>query len=140
MSWKTIHLGTEGDSFALGGVSVWTTQWKSQGEQPIAAKHPAYPSQEHQLKRYFIQAGGVAHEFAAGEVSPGVWLFAVPVRTSANLVLLHIAAYVTGAAGCFILVRGFEHSLVYAVLGSALVALALAAEWYAKSRQRASVA
>ena len=140
MSWKLLHLGAEGESVLVGGVNVWAEPWKTQGEEDVLAKHPAYPGQEHRLKRYFIEAGGKAHEFAAGEVSSGIWLFLVQSRDAELTVLLRVAAYVVGAAGCFILVRGFGHSPTDIVLGSALLAIALGADWYAKSVRSSSEA
>ena len=140
MSWKPLHLGSEGTPVLIGGVNVWTKEWKTQGEEVVSVKHPAYPGQEHRLGRCFIEAGGTTHEFAAGEVSPGVWLFCTSAGQSENAVLLHLATYAVAAIGCFILVHGFEQSPRYIALGSVLVALALGAEWYAKSKRRASEA
>ena len=140
MSWKFLHIGPEGDSVFVGSVSVWACPWKTQGEEGITVRHPAYPDQEHRLDRYFVEAGGETQEFAAGEVSPGVWLFFTPVKGSENSLLLHVATYFVGAAGCFILIHGFQRSPKYIALGSVLVVIALGAEWYAKSKRRASEA
>ncbi len=122
----------------LGGVNVWAKPWKTQGEAAVLAKHPWYPDQEHRLGRYFIEAGGTTHEFAAGEVSPGVWLFLEQSRDTQHLVLLRVAAYVVGVTGCFILVHGFDQSPTYIALGSALLAIALSSDWYARSRRSSS--
>ena len=140
MSWKPIYLGSEGTPVQIGGVNVWTKKWKTQGEEVVTVFHPAYPSQECRLARYFIEEGNTSHEFAAGEVSPGVWLFCTPQKGSENKLLLHLAAYALAAIGGLILVHGFEQSPKYIALGLALVALGLAAEWYAKSTRRASEA
>jgi len=140
MSWKQLHLGAEGETVLLGGVNVWAASWKTQGEEPVVAKHPSHPEQEHRLSRYFIEADGKVHEFAAGEVSPGVWLFLVPSRNEEHSILLYSIAYLAGTAGCFILIRGFEHSLGYVALGAALVAIALCTARYAKSRGNVSEA
>jgi hypothetical protein len=140
VTWKLLHLGAEGEAVSVGGINVWSAPWKSQGEEPVAAKHPACPGQEHLLKRYFIDAGGKAHEFAAGEVSPGVWLFLIPARDAELFVLVRVAAYILATVGCFILVRGFEHSPTYVALGCALLAIAMGAAWYTKSRRSAGEA
>jgi hypothetical protein len=140
MSWNPIYLGSEGTPVLIGGVNVWTKQWKTQGEAVVSVYHPAYPNQDCRLDRYFIEEGNTSHEFAAGEVSPGVWLFCTPPKGSENKLLLHLAAYASAAAGGLILVHGFEQSPKYLALGSALVALGLAAEWYAKSTRCASKA
>ena len=124
----------------VGGVDVWTRPWKSQGEDPIQVQHPTYPRQQHQLARYFIEAAGKTHEFAAGEVSPGVWLFFTPSRASTNLVLLRVGAYVAAVAGVFILLHGFEQSVTYIALGSTLIAAGLAVDWYARTEHRVSEA
>jgi hypothetical protein len=140
MGWKLIHIGAECETVMIGGVDVWSKQWKTQGEAPIPARHPSHPEQVHSLNRYFIEAGGKAHEFAAGEVSPGVWLFYGPERAAEQLVWLYVAAYGLGIVGCFILIRGFEHSLGYAALGAVLLALAIGVERYAKRLSGASEA
>lgn len=121
-------------------MNVWTSQWKTQGEESVTAKHPAYPGQEHRLTRYFIEASGRAHEFAAGEVSPGVWLFLVPAGHAQDSVFIQVATYAIGTAGCFILIRGFEHSAIHVALGAALLALAAVGEWYARSKRDKSEA
>jgi hypothetical protein len=140
MSWELLHLGAEGEAVSLGGANIWTRPWKQQGEEPITVKHPAHPDQEHRLSRYFIEAGGKTHEFAATEVSPGVWLFMVRTRDAERSVLLYFAAYVLGLVGTFILVHGFERSPKYIALGSALLAMAVGAGWCAKPRRTSSEA
>jgi hypothetical protein len=140
MSWKRISLGKERDPVIVGGVDVWTTSWRSHGEEPIVVAHPTDPDRQQELSRYFIESRGTAHEFAAGEVAPGVWLFCEPDREIQRVVSLRIGSYVLGVVGAFILVHGFEKSAKFVALGSVLVALAFVGERYAKSKHGASKA
>ena len=137
MSWKLLHIGPVGQRVLIGGVNVWERTWKTQGEGTVSVKHPAYPEQQCRLNRYFIEAAGKAHQFAAGEISPGVWLLFAPNKDLEHTFLLQLGGYLAGVAGCFILVHGFWHSPKYIALGSVLLALAIAAERYVKARRHA---
>ncbi len=140
MSWRLLHLGPKGETVLIAGANIWDREWKTQGEECAVVKHPKFPNQVHRLGRYFVEVAGKAHEFAAAEVSPGIWLLFVPAPRSEHLMLVRLAAFAVAIAGSFILVHGFDQSPTYIALGSALIALAIAADWYATAQGRASEA
>ena len=138
MSWNPLYVGPEGQPVTIGGVSVWSRPWKTQGEVPIQVQHPYYPNQKFELKRYFIESGGTTHEFAATKTASGLWLLYEQQRTDEYLAFLTWGAYIFGTAGAFILVHGFTKSPILAFLGAALLAASIGAELYAKSRRSAA--
>lgn len=59
----------------LAGVNPWAFVWQEFRGRPLVVPHPSYPGQRHKLSLYSIQTDGGLVQFAAGEVSPGVWVF-----------------------------------------------------------------
>ena len=76
MAWKYAHIGFEGDGAKIGGVSVWKSEWRGLG-QSVDLPHPSYPNQIHSYHVYDLGEGSVV-QFAAAELSYGVWGFYVP--------------------------------------------------------------
>jgi len=130
MPWRFLHIGSEAEPIAYRGVNLWASTWKTTGEAPVPANHPSWPTQTHELNRYFVESGQGAIEFAAGEVSPGVWLFYVPERGLRGARLVgHAAGYVSGVAGLYMLFRGGERYPWSVAAGVALIAAGLLLIW-----------
>lgn len=64
----------DGEPIDVSGENPWDFEWRSLGGV-VVVPHPTYPRQRHELNLYSIQANGGLIEFAAGEVSEGVWVF-----------------------------------------------------------------
>ena len=138
MSWRFIQISPKGVPAVLQGVNLWACAWKHQGEIPIAAQHPEHQGQTHELTRYFVEAKGKVVQFAASEVSPGIWLFYAPNSSRAGkMVALQFCAWFLVVAGGFVLFNGWEHSYKYALLGGCLIALGFLIEYQVK-RPRAT--
>ena len=140
MPWRYLHIGPENDDVQYDDVKLWSHEWKKQGEVPITANHPQHSSELHRLNRFFVQADGKLVEFAAAEVSAGVWLFWVPAaRGAARQLAFTIFAYGLVAAGTFIGLHGWSTDpLRYSFLGAVLVLLGFGAEKWFKSRRASS--
>lgn len=82
MSWRVVGVVSDGAGVDLagdGGVDVWALAWGAVGGDGVVVSDPVYPEQRHRLAVYEARLpGGGEVVFAAGEVSNGVWLFAVP--------------------------------------------------------------
>ncbi len=76
--WHDVHVGTEDDGLKIGGIEVWSQDWRPTGEPCLNLPHPSYKHQRHRYDIYEI--GNAEHpiRFAAGELSNGVWGFYVP--------------------------------------------------------------
>ena len=77
--WKPLHVGVEGDDVSLLGLKLWKLEWKNIGEEPIIVPHPSHPHEQHRAWVYEIESSGKRIQFAAGELSNGVWGFYVPI-------------------------------------------------------------
>ena len=82
--WEFVHIGFEGDDVEVCGLNPWKHPWSSLRKTIIVA-HPSYPSQRHRLWVHAIEQGGDDVAFAAGELSNGVWGFAVPTSDDAAI-------------------------------------------------------
>ncbi len=75
--WRSLHIGTEGDAVAAEGVSLWQPEWVSLGDRIVVAHPTQSRDQRHPAWTYQVAADGRVVEFAAGELSNGVWGFFV---------------------------------------------------------------
>jgi hypothetical protein len=72
--WRFVRVATGGYRVDVAGVSVWEVEWGESRDQ-ITVADPRYP----QLRRIDVyRPPGSGVEFAAGEVSNGVWVFFEP--------------------------------------------------------------
>ena len=78
--WQYAHVGTEGDDARIGGVAIWSAEWKRAADAPVMLPHPSHISQRHRYWIYEAAASGKHVRFAAGELSPNVWGFYIPFR------------------------------------------------------------
>ncbi len=76
--WRVVGAVVEFDPIDVGGVNPWDyySHWTSVGR--VTLQDPLYAWQHDRLTVYEIPTPGGPVRFAAGEVSNGVWLFAVP--------------------------------------------------------------
>lgn len=77
--WTAVGIVFDGDPIDLDGVNPWQYAWRSTGEVALV-RHPAYPTQVHDVSVYEIEADGRTVRFAAGELSNTVWGFYRPWR------------------------------------------------------------
>jgi hypothetical protein len=76
--WIAVGIVFDGDAIDIEGADPWQWSWASTGE--IAqVRHPAYPTQVHDVAVYTMQVEGRIVRFAAGELSNTVWGFYRPV-------------------------------------------------------------
>jgi hypothetical protein len=76
-TWRSVHVGLEGDGLEIGGLAVWEHEWRSTGEPHLTLPHPSCPKQTHRFDIYAIGDKEHPVHFATGEVSNGVWAFYV---------------------------------------------------------------
>ncbi|MBX9470387.1 hypothetical protein [Microcella sp.] len=72
--WVPVGIVFDGDAIDLDGVNPWEQSWQATGEIALV-RHPAYPTQVHDVSVYVMQAAGRSIRFAAGELSNNVWGF-----------------------------------------------------------------
>ncbi len=77
-AWREAHIGFSDDGLAIGGLDVWTHEWRRVDTPPLSLCHPAHPQQMHQFTVYEIEEGASVARFAVSELSNGVWGFYVP--------------------------------------------------------------
>ena len=75
--WRSVHIGFEDDGLRIGGLAVWQQKWRPAGLPPVWVPHPAHPNELHSLDIYTIGHAASPIRFAAGELSNGVWGFAI---------------------------------------------------------------
>lgn len=77
--WRDVHVGFENDELQIGGVRIWSADWRPTAERAVELPHPAHLHQRHWYSVY--EAGDRLRpvRFAACELSNGVWGFYVPV-------------------------------------------------------------
>jgi hypothetical protein len=73
--WRARHIGFELDGLILDGLDVWGSQWRRLGTDSVELPHPAHPKQRHRFRIYEAGHGSQARQFAATELSNGVWGF-----------------------------------------------------------------
>jgi hypothetical protein len=76
--WKYAHIGFEGDTGRLGGISVWKAKWRRVEGEPIMLPNPASTQKTSSFEVYEIGEEDHPIRFAACELSAGVWGFYVP--------------------------------------------------------------
>ncbi len=76
--WVAAHIGVAGDRFSLKGINLWKFDWQRISEEPIVVPHPSYPHERHLAWIYEIESSGKKIQFAAGELSNGVYGFYLP--------------------------------------------------------------
>ncbi|WP_148280225.1 hypothetical protein [Rubrivivax gelatinosus] len=116
----------------IADTDLWSRPWKTRGEEALVVDDPVTGRQR--LTPYFVEPHGKAHEFAATETAPGIWLIYRPTGHRHRWLALRLAGYVFGFAGTFIFVHGFETSPKAALIGGVLLGLAVAADRYAAAR------
>jgi hypothetical protein len=77
--WRARHVGFERDGLILDGLDVWANAWRRIGAARVALPHPAHPHELHRFEIYEAGEGRQARQFAATELSNGVWGFYTPV-------------------------------------------------------------
>jgi hypothetical protein len=77
--WDVVGAVFEGEPIDLDGLNPWEFKWSRVDTTPIEMPHPQYASETHRIWIYEIEADGKRVRFAAGELSPNVWGFYVPV-------------------------------------------------------------
>ena len=78
--WHLIGLTTEGQTLAVGGVSVWDPAWRSL-HRSVPLRHPQYPSQVHPASLYEWPDADGPLLLAVAEVSAGVYVLGVSPPT-----------------------------------------------------------
>lgn len=73
--WRARHVGFERDGLILDGLDVWGSQWRRLGTATVELPHPAHPLERHRFEIYEAGEGAKARQFAATELSNGVWGF-----------------------------------------------------------------
>jgi hypothetical protein len=73
--WEAAHVGFANDDLVLDGLSVWSLEWRAEGDEQVMLAHPAHPTQHHAFDVFNIDDGARATRFAATELSNGVWGF-----------------------------------------------------------------
>jgi hypothetical protein len=76
--WRFVGVVFDGSDVTVGGVDPWSYKWQSTGDA-IEVPHPSYPSQKHVLGIWGIDTDHGPMQFAAGELSNGVWCFYEPI-------------------------------------------------------------
>lgn len=71
--WRFVGSCFDGDPFAIDGMNVWCS-WAATGERAVVTD-PLYPWQIHDLAVWTMTGAERVVEFAAGELSNGVWGF-----------------------------------------------------------------
>ncbi len=72
--WVNVHVGREGNDFAIDGIPVWQLEWHDTGEKVMLEKRP----DDSRLKRfsiYEIHSDDKIIRFAAANVLPSVFSF-----------------------------------------------------------------
>ena len=73
--WRARHVGFERDGLILDGLDVWGCEWRRLSTVTIELPHPAHPHELHSFDIYEAGEGLWARQFAATELSNGVWGF-----------------------------------------------------------------
>jgi hypothetical protein len=73
--WRARHIGFERDGLILDGLDVWGGKWRRVGSTTVELPHPAHPLERHRFEVYEAGEGARARQFAATELSNGVWGF-----------------------------------------------------------------
>ena len=73
--WRARHIGFERDGLILDGLDVWGSQWRQRGTATVELPHPAHPQQRHRFEIYEAGEAAQTRQFAAAELSNGVWGF-----------------------------------------------------------------
>lgn len=73
--WRARHVGFERDGLILDGLDVWGSEWLRLGAPAVELPHPAHPHELHRFEIYRAGEGPQARQFAAAELSNGVWGF-----------------------------------------------------------------
>jgi hypothetical protein len=77
--WRARHVGFERDGLILDGLDVWGSPWHRLGAARVELPHPAHPYELHRFETYEAGEGRQARQFAATELSNGVWGFYTPI-------------------------------------------------------------
>jgi hypothetical protein len=80
IEWRQAHIGFSDDGLKIGGLDVWTHDWRSVDTPALTLCHPAYPQQMHRFTVQEIGEGASVSRFAVSELSNGVYGFYVPTR------------------------------------------------------------
>lgn len=75
--WVSVHVGIEGDCVSLQGLNPWKCNWHHLADEPIVVPQPSHPHERHRAWVTEIENSGKMIQFAAGELSNGVWGFYV---------------------------------------------------------------
>jgi hypothetical protein len=76
--WRARHIGFERDGLILDGLDVWGSKWHRRGTARVELPRPAHPHELHRFEIYEAGEGRQARQFAATELSNGVWGFYTP--------------------------------------------------------------
>lgn len=81
--WRVVGAVPEFDPIDVGGINPWDhyADWSRVGQ--VSVQDPLYAWQQDRLSVWEIPTEDGPRRFAAGEVSNGVWLFAVEIDDSA---------------------------------------------------------
>lgn len=72
--WVNVHVGFEGDDFAIDGIPVWQHKWHSTGEEVMLENRPD-DSRLERFRIYEIQADDKVIRFAAAGILMSVYSF-----------------------------------------------------------------
>lgn len=81
--WASVHIGPEGGALSIEGVNPWSQCWRRVSANAIVVPHPSYSQQRHRAWIYEVDGAGKVVQFAATELSNGVWGFYVPTSAAA---------------------------------------------------------
>jgi hypothetical protein len=77
--WRARHVGFERDGFILDGLDIWGSEWRRLGTSTPDLPHPAHPHELHRFRICEAGEGPQTRQFAATELSNGVWGFYTPI-------------------------------------------------------------
>src|SRR5260221_3705230 len=71
ITWRAVHVGTEGDGLKIGGVDVWAGEdlWRRVKDIRLMLPHPSYLHQIHEYDVYEIGERQRPVRFATSELS-----------------------------------------------------------------------
>ncbi len=78
--WTCVRTVFDSQELDLSGVNPWAYKWE-RVDGSIDVPHPDYQHQRHRLDIWRIATERGSIEFAAGELSNGVWCFYLPEIT-----------------------------------------------------------
>lgn len=77
-TWKALGVVAEGTPITLAGINLWSFRWTKLPRPAVDLPHPQYQAQRYMVHVFEIRTEDETLQFAAAEVSAGVWAFYRP--------------------------------------------------------------